>query len=655
MRKFDPQQDWFRLLIILLGSLVFGALTFIVNNMSGLINLLVTIIQAVFGITFGIWYFRILLAYLREFRKKDEEHKIGIAKGWAIYGIIDSITNIFMWGILSALIFNVPKIIYLIPFAMAMVQAIYILSKANRRKVRDWLLFLYNIVAFLYLLNWTLVDFGIDMPNIVGVFSHTITSNVMWWQFIFVNTGSFFFPVFIFPPYILNPRYYLAMPIEKYYELKEEEEAKIGGDPLRKTSVEIGKTSIVLQAKEEKKLPGERTAFFKERQKLKTDQEIEEAMEREARKQYDEDERFAEFVSLKDFALHFRRLVKRLDSAIRTLSISIILVLIVITPVAFAGNISLNVLPAYDKNVYNTKPGMVLAVQGNVFSNYDLNGNLSSIWQDELIDEINLAKELHVTHLRYDITSQGLANNQTRANLAVGLQNIKDEGIGLILGIVPGYSGTSENLENIMYINCSYMAQTYQPDYMVIYNSINGELQGYYSDVVALNSWYDPITNLTSRIKTLNPSTKVMTTVLAVNAGKPIFENLLTNSTIGIDVVGIIFYPIFFGWRDNILYDYATIAKDANSTVEFWISEIGVETLNFGEDAQAKYLAHIASMCSLTNELNTDGLIVISLYDNLGRSINQGIVSHLGLIYYNGKKKKAFYAITYAYNEIHNP
>jgi hypothetical protein len=474
----------------------------------------------------------------------------------------------------------------------------------------------------------------------------------MWWQLFFVNTGSFFTPTFIFPPYILNPRYYLAMPVEEYNKIREEEEKKLGQDPLR-IPKDLEAKEIDIKESNDKKLPGERTPFFEERKKLESDKKVADAMQTEAEKRIDdEDIRFAEFISLKDFALQLRRFIKRLDSFIRTISISIILVLIILTPVAFAGIVSLNVIPNYNKLTYNTKPGMVLAVQGNVFSFYSANGSVDTSWENDLANEISLAKELHVTHLRYDINARGLLNNDTRTKLATGLQQIKDEGIKLILEYTPSFPDSYHNLKNAIYLNCSYIAQNFKPDYMVIYNEINGELQGYLSELVDYNDLLNPIMNVSAQIKSLNPTTKVVTTVLALREGQSIFETLLKNSTIDIDAVGVSFYPIIFGWRTNILSNFAQIYRDSNSTADFWISEIGIESFNYGEDAQAKYLANIASMCSLIDGLNSNGLSIVGLIDNLGRSTEQGIVSHLGLVYFNGRKKKAFYAIEYAYSTI---
>jgi hypothetical protein len=649
MKRINLQSDWVRLLIVLLLTIIIGGLIFLLNNLTGLINILIVIIQAILGIAFGVWYFRIFLAYMREVRKKDEKKKVGVKLGWAIFGMIDSIISMFVWGVLSSLIFNVPKIIFLVPFTLSIIQMSYVFRNANRRKARDWFLLLYNIVAYLYVFNWTLVDFGIDLPNILGVFSHSINSGAMWWQLVFVNTAAFFLPTFMFPPYLLNPRYYFAIPVEEYYKIKDEEEQRIGGDPLKPTT---DKESLDLTTEGEKQLPGERTAFFVERRKIEAQKEDVIAMQKETAKLAEEDIRFAEFVGLKDFAIHLRKYIRRLDSIISTISLSIILVLIIITPIVFAGNVTLNTIPNYEKQNYTLRPSMVLGVKGSVFTTYDINGNISKTWSDDLNEEINLAKELRATHLRYDINSRGLINDLTRSRLAVGLQAVKDEGLKLILSLTPNQPQYVQNLQNTIYTNISYIAQNYQPDYMIICNEINGELQKYSTEIIEYDQWLSPIANFTSRINTLNPSTKVGTSVLAVKDGKEIFETLITNSTLNIDFVGINFFPVLFGWRSNILNEYSTIAKDANSTVDFWISEIGMESFNFGEDAQAKYLAQIASLSSSANDYNASGLCIMSLLDNLGYSSEQGIVSHLGLVYYNGRKKKAFEALTYAFGKI---
>ncbi|HUT79984.1 MAG TPA: hypothetical protein VMZ29_02185 [Candidatus Bathyarchaeia archaeon] len=640
MKKIDRNSEWFKVFIIIIISLFVGALLFLINNMSGILNILIFIIQTILGLIFGLWYFRIFRGYIREIRKKEIEKKVGVPKGWAIFGIIATLINVLIWGFFSALIFNIPKIFFLVPFILAIIQVSYTMHTANRRKLRDWLLLVYNIVIFIYLLNWSLVDFGIDIPNFFGVFSHTVNSSVMWWQLVNINTGAYFTPTFMFPPYMANFRYYLAIPFEEYYKTKTQE-------------FEEFETQLKVEEEEEKQLIGERKDFFDERKRECEEKAEIAAIRKElAIKQIDPDTKYAQFIASNDFSFNFRRFIGSFEAIIRNFSLSIILMLIIIMPITFAGNISMNVIPNYQKQDYVLKPGMVLAVKGNVFSTYDLNGNISADWEEQLDEEITLLKELHVTHVRYDIKSQGLDNADTRLKLTTGLQQIIDEGIGLILSVASGYVFTKKELVNTVYQDAKYIAETFKPDYMVIYNEINGELGTYLSEAVDYYAWLPEIANVTSEIKTLSPATKVITTVLALNDGHDIFKELLTNATLNIDVVGINFIPLLFGWRLSNLLQYGTIYKNTTTTIPFWISEIGMESFNFGEDAQAKFLGKVISKSSLITELDADGICIVSLVDNIGLTIDRGVTNHQGLVYYNGHKKKAFEAVSYAFGTI---
>ncbi|NHJ86627.1 MAG: hypothetical protein FK734_14265 [Asgard group archaeon] len=153
-------------------------------------------------------------------------------------------------------------------------------------------------------------------------------------------------------------------------------------------------------------------------------------------------------------------------------------------------------------------------------------------------------------------------------------------------------------------------------------------------------------------IKSISPNTKIVSTVLTVSDGLPVFEELLTNTTLSLDAVGVVFYPVYFGWRLNKLREFAELYGSVTTSKDFWISEIGMETLNFGEDAQAKFIAKMLSLASNPNEFNVSGIAIHSLKDNWGYTLDRGLVSHFGLVYYNDGKKKAFDAVSYAFGKI---
>ncbi len=431
--SFDFTAEWFRLILILFGGLLVGGIMFLFNSLTGFFTAFTLLIQIIIIIVFCLWYLRLIFAYITELRKKNPEKKVGIPIGWAIAGLLITLINFIVWIGLSVMMYNFPKVVFFIPTALAMVQILYLFIKSNRRNMKDWFLLLYNSFSFLYLFIWMLFDFGVDMPGVLGVFSHTITGNVMWWQLLFVNTGAFFSPTFIFPPYLLNPRYYFAQPVDEYLAEKKAQEDKIES----KKQIEIAKTE---ETEQEKILPGERKPFFEEREKQREIDEEVKAIEKEvSRMNIDKDVQHAEYVGSSDISFSYRQIIARFDTFLRTFSLSVILILIVITPVMFAGNISMNISPAYNKLDFAQKPDMVIAVDGSVFSSYDFEGNFSYYWNTELINEIDLAKDLHATHLRYNIKSR-ILNNTKSKQLKVHSRFSQDGmllGVGVFLMLIP--------------------------------------------------------------------------------------------------------------------------------------------------------------------------------------------------------------------------
>ncbi|NHJ32133.1 MAG: hypothetical protein FK732_04665, partial [Asgard group archaeon] len=417
---------------------------------------------------------------------------------------------------------------------------------------------------------------------------------------------------------------------------------------LEKNEKEIDDTDLT-----GKDLPGERVPFFEERRKQEQlDEEIKILRRELSKSKEDSDVKYAQFIGSNDLPFGFRNFINRFDSFLRTISLSIILILIVITPVAFAGNVFMNVTPNYMKQNYSLKPGMHLAIKGNVFSTFDLNGNASTTWSDDLDNEITWAKELHATHIRYDVGSTALSNNNTRIILSQGFQRIRDEGLKLIIAVSGDYVFSKQDLLNTIYNDSVYISQTYQPDFMIIFNEINGELQSYFTQDVSIQDWMTGIENVTTVIKLNSPSTKIIITFIAIRNGMDDFQAVLENTTLSIDAIGVTYFPVLFGWRMNSLLAYYDLFQNSSSTLEFWISEIGMESFNFGEDAQAKFLGKIMSLASMPGEINANGVCITSMSDNIGITVDRGITNHLGLIYFNGRKKKAFEAVSYAFGKI---
>jgi len=649
-QAYTKPSEWKKIIFIFIGAIILGGIMFILNNLTSIFNAMIFITQAILGVIFGFWYIRLLFVYIKEIRKKDEEKKVGIPLGWSIYSIICLSINIVIWTFFSAQAFNFPKILFLIPSALGLVQVFHVFAKANRRSKSDWLIIFFNIITFIYLFIWTLIDFGVDFPNVLGIFAHTVTSSMMWWQLIYVNTGAFFSPTFIFPPILLNPRYFFAKPIEDYIKEKQQEidESK---DQLDEEDSEQKETPAD-EKKETKTLPGDRVPFYEERKKQREiTEEIIAIRQKMLIDDVNDDQQYAQFIGVNDVGFNARKWMLRLDSLMRIIGIGVVLVLIVFTPVAFAGNISMNALPAYDKQIYYNNPGMILAVEGSVFSSNSFEGYYNSDWEDKLIEELQWAKQIHATHIRYDIESSVLSRNESRVILDDGLQIVKNSGLELIICLLGQYEFTKQDYFNTIYEDASLVTDRYEPDYLIVYNEMNGELFSNLGEAATYDELIAELGNVTNRIKFLDSSVSVATSVLAVSDGPIVFEKLL-NASVPVDIVGIDFFPLFFGWRTDVLLKYAEIYEQSGSSKDFWLSEFGMESLNYGEEAQARFLAKILNMASDPSGLNVDGLIIRSLIDNLGFTAERGITSHFGLRYFNGRKKKAFDAIKFGFGQI---
>ena len=649
-QAYTKPSEWRKIIFIFIGAIILGGIMFLLNNLTSIFNTMIFITQAILGVIFGFWYIRLLFVYIKEIRKKDEEKKVGIPLGWSIYGIICLSINIVIWTFFSAQAFNFPKIFFLIPSALGLVQIFYVFAKANRRSKSDWLIIFFNIITFIYLFIWTLIDFGVDFPNVFGIFPHTVTSSMMWWQLIYVNTGAFFSPTFIFPPILLNPRYFFAQPIEDYIKEKKQEISE-SKDQLDEEDSEQ-KETLTDEKKEVKTLPGDRVPFYEERKKQRDmTEELIAIRQKMLIDDVNDDQQYAHFIGVNDVSFNARKWMLRLDSLMRIIGIGVVLVLIAFTPVAFAGNISMNALPAYDKQIYYNKPGMILAVEGSVFSTPSFEGYYNLDWEDKLIEELQWAKQIHATHVRYDIESSVLSRNESRIILDDGFQIVKDSGLELIICLLGQYEFTKQDYFNTIYEDASLVTDRYEPDYLIVYNEMNGELFSNLGEAATYDELIAELGNVTNRIKFLDSSVSVATSVLAISDGLVVFEKLL-NASVPVDIVGIDFFPLFFGWRKDVLLKYAEIYEQSGSSKGFWLSEFGMESLNYGEEAQARFLAKILNMASDPSGLNVDGLIIRSLIDNLGFTAERGITSHFGLRYFNGRKKKAFDAIKFGFGQI---
>jgi hypothetical protein len=660
----NPLFQW---LIIIGGSILLSFIFFILNNLTGIFTLFLVLILVFIGILVGIWDIRIGLAYLSELRKKKADIQIGIPRGWALFGLVTAIVHFTIWGLLSSLTFNFPKIVFLIPGFLGIVQIFYTLLTSNRADAKDLLILAYNIFAFYYLFSWTLVDFGVDLPSIFGFFQHVITTTGMWWQVINVNSAAFFNPTFIFPIILLNPRYFATPKLEDYLQSKEDEIKSIKEQIDEELVAEAEELVPSIEEREQKtqpstdsdekekrkRLPGDRIPFFEERRKQeKITEEIKFIQREMERVEKGNDSQFAEYLSTKDFRFKWRKYVNGLEKFVKYSTLFVIIILGLIMPFALVGNISMHTLPKYEKYDYVENTDFEFAVIGNVFSATGTSGSFSSSWENDLVNEITWAKELHATHIRYNIKANVLSNDKSLAILVNGSKYVQNSGLKLILAIKGNFSYQRIDYLNTIYLLSNFIAENIKPDKMIVFNEINWDLQNKVLEKTTMDEWIVAINNISSVIKSQSPSTEIGSTLLATADSKTDFVKLLGAET-NLDFVGVNFFPILYNWRFNILKEYSTIYSEIITNKSFWLTAVGVESFNYGEVFQARFLAKILSLASNPTGFNATGVCIESLQDNLGNVIEQGITSHLGLVYFNGNKKLAFQAVKHVMEQIY--
>ena len=163
------------------------------------------------------------------------------------------------------------------------------------------------------------------------------------------------------------------------------------------------------------------------------------------------------------------------------------------------------------------------------------------------------------------------------------------------------------------------------------------------------STWVGAIEAAAADVKAASPSTRVLVEVADGPQGPELFEALLRASA-NVDAVGFDLYPgsaADLGTVDA----YDALAR-AHPGKEFWISEFGLESIQFGEEAQARFIAAIVSRA--TTRWSVAGLCLWSLEDNTGVGMSPWLLTGLGVVSYAGRLKPGFLAYQSAIAVVSN-
>lgn len=292
-------------------------------------------------------------------------------------------------------------------------------------------------------------------------------------------------------------------------------------------------------------------------------------------------------------------------------------------------------VPVFAEN-YHESP-LKFGVKMNSFAN---EAEPMGDWEELLLKEIEIARELGIDYVDFYVDRSYIEDSVKKQRLEDGLKRVRDEGFGVILACM----GSNEWIFNppplavhnsIMREDALELAQLH-PDYLIVVVEPLARHNGMMlQEPVSVKEWGSIINETALQVKMIDENIKVSVAIAAAEEdGLNLVRNLQTST---LDAIGIDVHP-FHADMVDVLYEYAQIT---HSEKELWVFEFGMETYNFGEETQARYMAYLPKRAS---ELQFSGVVQYDIMDNPH--------SQLGLVYSSGEKKLGFYAYKNAIERI---
>jgi len=320
--------------------------------------------------------------------------------------------------------------------------------------------------------------------------------------------------------------------------------------------------------------------------------------------------------------------------------ISSTLLQMVLLPVSANSVAGFDDLPSAASETYGHHPGFHFAITGAAFTDTTAP---PADWQSVVQREIRLAIELNVSYLRYDIQEEMLQNSQGLADLNQSITMIKSVGLGVILSPF-GYQSWGTTRPSVAALNSTiqneslFLVENFHPAYLFPFYEPNGQVQVNLGYALPTSEWLGMIAVTAAKVKSVSPATKILIEIADNSQGLSLAQGLTKMPNV--DAVGFDLYPGSVSDMSDV-NPYAALMAE-NPHYEFWISEMGMDSTQFGTDAQAKFIAKAVSEAS-TN-WNASGVCVWGLEDNVGLGLNFFRLDGLGIVTESGTPKPAFYA-----------
>ncbi len=260
-----------------------------------------------------------------------------------------------------------------------------------------------------------------------------------------------------------------------------------------------------------------------------------------------------------------------------------------------------------------------------------------------LVDrERMFAAELDLDFLRFDLKTEFLRDPASLAALDRAVADIRSDGRDVILSPFGADAWSSsrptfDDLNRTIADDAVLLADRYHPAYLFPFFEPNGQVAINLGHGMPTASWAGAIEAVARRIKAASPATRVLIEVASGAQGLELAAALFA-SPAPIDAIGVDLYPQSLSDLDQV-DAYAEIAR-AHPAREFWISEFGLDAIQFGANAQARFLAAVLSRGS--TRWSVAGFCVWALEDNAGLGMDKVLQSALGLTTLDGQRRPAF-------------
>jgi hypothetical protein len=485
-----------------------------------------------------------------------------------------------VWGPMMLDLWGQDRTVYALAFAAGAGAAGALLAfKPSTRRLRNYLILVYNVLGTLALGAWAMADGG----SSDGALLHAAAQGWGILQILLFTFGAYFAPIFFLPPLLVLEPSPLA-----------EERAEV-------TTTEAGSGEGTITA-------------------LTTVGEMEVAKGTGADLEAGE--------SASEWSR--RGIVRRSASYCFDAFLGGMVVIMLVFTVIGAANIaSWQDLADPEDARYAARETFEFAAVGRAFT--DRREPVGS-WRSVVEEEIEHARGLGLDYIRYDLQKELLDEEEHLDNLDEAVSMIRAAGLDVVMSPFgsgrweadhPSFKGLVREIRNETLL----LVDRYEPAWVFPFFEPNGQVAVNLGGPAPVEDWIEVIDELGSDVRARSNATRVLIEVAIEPVQGLELVEALSVPDLAIDAIGIDLYPLS---ADDMgkLKQYRKRAT--NPELGFWISEFGVETSMSGQEGQARAVATLLSWASSPDELNADGVCVWALLDDTVLPSNLGLVSRDG-------------------------